>query len=884
MLIIVDEPEEDLPAMNSTHRRAALLAGVALVATLITVPPQADAEPPLAALLTEAEAMQQATTTGQPVQVTALTTETQLIEALPTGDFRATITALPERVQNPEGEWEDIDLTLESSGGRLEPVAALGGATLEDGGGNLLARIEDGQNYFSLTWPTTLPTPVVDGENVLYPDVLPGVDLVARTTAGGGIATYVVVKTPAAAQHDQIRTLTYGWSASPGLTLDASINGLTVTNAAGDAVFKAPGLAMWDSSTLPVSSRTPLAAALEGGDGNREQLDAHVDGNTLQIPTNSSYFEAPSTVYPVVIDPSVDRPYHNWAMVWSNGQTFIGSTTEHARVGYDGWSDNKISRAYYNFDILAVKGKVIKTATLVHRNIHSPNWTCNLGSNGPGVNLYTSQPILSTISWSNQPSALVYQGVSNTAHGHSSVCPGYSRAEWPVTAGVVASQASGALTVMLKSADETNREGWRQYDNIVGSLPAVTIEYATTPNTPLGVIVAERYNRTPYTAAKTVTLSAQVTSADTTDNKVYARFAMTGVSTTYQNSGYVTGSGTVSISWVPPAEGLYALKVSACSNNGGGCSPLSTAYNLTVDWTKPAAPTISGDTTPQASTATSYTIKSTSSDTIEYKWGVANPPTTTVTGTSTGITVSLKPPFGPSSIYAYAIDRAGNQSTTRQLDIKAGGKQALAHRYTFDAKSGADTGDTLIPLPLTANATLASANWVQGSYVQPYTNTGQAFAPGGGTLALINTSSDTGLDTRDPFTISAWVYPTDADLTGQYSIAWLTNKSDTIAFCLGITNGYWTARVGDQTITGPAAAPNDWQYVGVSYDGSGRADLYVLGIDTQHVSTTVAERTGSRFGIGASPTKPAINGAVDHLRIWSTYQARAQFNQTSTEA
>lgn len=50
---------------------------------------------------------------------------------------------------------------------------------------------------------------------------------------------------------------------------------------------------------------------------------------------------------------------------------------------------------------------------------------------------------------------------------------------------------------------------------------------------------------------------------------------------------------------------------------------------------------------------------------------------------------------------------------------------------------------------------------------------------------------------------------------------------------ISITNGSWTASVGDTTIIGPAARPGRWAYIGVSYDGVGRANLNIDLDDTQ---------------------------------------------------
>lgn len=838
--------------------------------------PEADGpEAGVPATPAEAEALARAKASGTTVPVDASTTQTSLVAARPDGTLEATITPAPAQVKQ-NGAWTPVDQDLTRTAGRLAPRAGAVDASLEAGGGTVLARLADDQGrWFQLAWPTVLPTPVVTGDTAVYRDVTPGVDLVARAT-GTGVATYLVISSASAADADVVANLAYTWSASPGLSLNASREGLQVTDGEGDLVFTAPGLAMWDSSDLPASARSDTAAvATTGGDGHRRQLETTVTGHIINIGVDTAMLDDPGTVFPVAIDPAMTVGQGAWTMVWNNGQTFWGSAEE-ARVGYDGWSDNKVSRVYYRFNLASLAGRVIASATLAHRNTHSPNFDCNLATYGPGVQAWTTDPISSATTWSKQPAAKILQSTATVAHGHSGSCPGYSRTEWNVTQGVKGYQTTGAMTLMLRSANESNRDGWRRYATIAGQAPALTVVYHVTPSTPTRANVAPLYNNTPYTSAKTLTLSAAIASGDKTDSKLYAKFGVSpygsGTWTTF-NSGYITGAGTVNATWKPPKEGAYSYRVQACSNSGGGCSGWSGSYAVTADWTAPATPAISGPANPTANQATGYTFSSPTSDVTGYRWGITNPPGTAVPGTSAGVTVNLKPPLGPTTLYGLAVDRAGNQSPTAHLDLKAAGTQTLAHKWLLDG-DGTDTGDpaVLFNLPLDGSGT---GLWTGGVTPPGCPEAqGQAFRPGGQNVRLLD-GSGAGLISTEAFTVASWIRPESADLAaGEHFALWYTAPGKR-AFMISIKDGHWTASVGDATITGPAAEADTWAYVGIAYDGAGRANLYVDLDDDTYQATGITPAQGTTLAIGWGGT--TWTGAIDKVTIHTTYQEQATF-------
>ncbi|MGX1248386.1 hypothetical protein RKD48_000897 [Streptomyces ambofaciens] len=60
-----------------------------------------------------------------------------------------------------------------------------------------------------LTWPGTVPAPVIDGSRALYPEIFPGADLVL-TADDDGFAQLVVLKNRQAAADPRAKALAYG--------------------------------------------------------------------------------------------------------------------------------------------------------------------------------------------------------------------------------------------------------------------------------------------------------------------------------------------------------------------------------------------------------------------------------------------------------------------------------------------------------------------------------------------------------------------------------------------------------------------------------------------------------------------------------------------------
>ncbi|KGN29202.1 hypothetical protein N802_15330, partial [Knoellia sinensis KCTC 19936] len=373
-----------------------------------------------------------------------------------------------------------------------------------------------------LAWEGDLPTPELDGTKATYPEVLPGVDLVAKAGVDG-VSTYLVVKTREAATNPRVKDLRYKVVGSASQARGAGTGG-EIRDAAGAVKFRVQRASMWDSKGVPAGVESHERVA-PGQAARAVEVPVEASADTLAVNVDEAFLQAPDTVYPAIIDPeiSVAREYTYWVAVQSNGTEYYNSSTEHARVGYQGWSSPYFtSRSFYNFNTSALYGKVIGSATFSHKLIHSANWDCNAATYGPGVTLGVTGAIGSSTVWPG-PAWTATIGTNAKAHGDSGICSGYDVVEWNAKAAVqtyAADVSKPTLTLGLKSSNESNRDGWRKFDNDATlNYPLLSVTYNSLPNAPgaPSLVGATGTGKSNYWVdARQVTLKATVTDPDGT--------------------------------------------------------------------------------------------------------------------------------------------------------------------------------------------------------------------------------------------------------------------------------------------------------------------------------------------------------------------------------
>ncbi|MEV7340328.1 DNRLRE domain-containing protein [Streptomyces sp. NPDC093544] len=293
------------------QRTIALACAAAIAATGLTYAgirladpePQTTSPAPSAArAVSESDAITEAAKSGEAVEVTSLRTPDTTTWARPDGQMARRIYVSPIRAK-VDGVWKPIDRSLhrtsrgwepaatntgmvfsagsESEGGREERasrgtvrrVALLKTTTADDAvavadaeADSPLVTLHSDGHDIQLTWPGPIPQPIIDTNRALYPEILPGADLVL-TADDDGFSQLLVVKTRAAAADPRVTQLAYGLS-SPTLTFRLSpVSGIvSAENRDGDEVAMSPSPVMWDNAGNP--------AVTDGGVGATAQPTA----------------------------------------------------------------------------------------------------------------------------------------------------------------------------------------------------------------------------------------------------------------------------------------------------------------------------------------------------------------------------------------------------------------------------------------------------------------------------------------------------------------------------------------------------------------------------------------------------------------------------------
>lgn len=241
--------------------------------------------------MTEATALAEAAKSGRSVEVTAARTVTSTTFARPDGLMTKQLHSSPIRAE-VGGEWTAIDTALKRTKSGWEPkatnthmvfsagskarlekrisrgtvrrVSLLESApqTASDTSTPLVTLHVDGHDI-QLTWPGTVPAPIIDGPRALYPEIFPGADLVL-TADDDGFAQLIVLKNRQAAADPRAKELTYGL-ASPDLSfrLDPSSGILGVEDADGAEIATSPTPLMWDSNGAPAVTGGSVGASAQ---------------------------------------------------------------------------------------------------------------------------------------------------------------------------------------------------------------------------------------------------------------------------------------------------------------------------------------------------------------------------------------------------------------------------------------------------------------------------------------------------------------------------------------------------------------------------------------------------------------------------------------------
>ncbi len=487
----------------------------------------------------EATAMSEALHSGQEVLVETATTATSLTWALPSGEWRTTTHATPQRAKDATGRWAPIDTTLTRAdkapdglgirpvnapaplrffGGNptqpdAAPTAALSGQSMRlvantrtEPADTPLAEVEIDGHTVTYLWPGPLPEPVLDGPRALYPEVRPGVDLLLVAREEGGFGQLLIVKSRAAATIDAVRSPTYGLiSPTAVFRHDESTGGIQIFDgASGLEISSMPTPFAWDSSGQEPASpqparRTAVATSADvlnlsglsgvepgarhapmpirlDGDGSGD-VRLHLDAAATGLLTDEN------ALFPLFLDPTMNSGTQAWATVYKqhpstntwNGTNFNSGSTD-ARVGHE-QNTPLTARSFWRMGFLSsMKGAAVSSAKFKVLNNHS--WNCTARQ----MELWRTGSISSGTTWNKQPTWAEVQQKLSFAYGYGSSC-----ADDYVSFDVKKAAQDGAdsgwsnVTLGMRATSESDTLTWRRFKVSTAEL---TVVYNTPPKEP----------------------------------------------------------------------------------------------------------------------------------------------------------------------------------------------------------------------------------------------------------------------------------------------------------------------------------------------------------------------------------------------------------------
>ncbi|GAA1392372.1 hypothetical protein GCM10009639_23880 [Kitasatospora putterlickiae] len=221
------------------------------------------------------DAIGTAKSTGKPVVVESMTTESSRTVANPDGTLTTTDNSAPVRTKR-SGNWTDLDATLRANpDGTLAPAVSATPVTFSGGGSGPMATLatEDG-GKISFDAPFALPKPTLNGATATYPEVLPGVDLQLTALPDGGWRDVIVVRTAAAAANPALKTLRFPLKAE-GLNVSTTDAGeVEVKDDHGTVRFHSSRALQWDSSRPAPASASAKSSATGRSAAARNDPDA----------------------------------------------------------------------------------------------------------------------------------------------------------------------------------------------------------------------------------------------------------------------------------------------------------------------------------------------------------------------------------------------------------------------------------------------------------------------------------------------------------------------------------------------------------------------------------------------------------------------------------
>lgn len=414
----------------------------------------------------------QAVSSGQPVEVSSVTTPTQLVTALPDGSFQLQSDTVPVRVETAVG-WEpvDTDLVYDSQSNTWGPRLVSASVRFSGGGRGVVAEIsrESGE-WLTETWNYgSLPKPTVEGPTATYHNVFPGVDLHLTATATG-LSQVLEITSASAAADPRLDDFTIPVD---GADLEELADGSISAVVDGEEAFVGGSPQWWDSSDKKADENEPgLTSVIRSVP--QEVADSEV---SLQI---GDLATTPGLVFPVFVDPDWSTgAQHTWYTDrrYPTTSYLDGQNSSILRLGYNTISEVNLSRAFWEFNTAPIVGKHVLAAQFSGRKI--------AGQCRP-TQMWRYGPVGAGFTWNQDPGAW-NQHLDTQVVGQGSSCSTNATVGFNAVGGAAwAATGSNVLQLGFRAENEgdaATRTHWERGATL-------TVNYNSVPNAPSGASVA----------------------------------------------------------------------------------------------------------------------------------------------------------------------------------------------------------------------------------------------------------------------------------------------------------------------------------------------------------------------------------------------------------
>jgi len=429
------------------------------------------------------------------------------------GTVTTDVAGSPVRVRDDSGRfgWRDLDYTLKfASDGSVQPVSGLYPLTLSGGGAASEVAVSglvsvSGSNGLQIGfgWSGALPKPALVGECALYADVLPVTDIRVCLTANGFEQFFILKSKPTT---EVLNALALPLNLSHATVVADDAGGFSFKDASGGVVGSVPTPTVEDSADLPIPDATVLQPEITPGP------IAGSASPVMRMNLDAAYFDDPSLVYPVVVDPQVSLGSNFTTYVSSANATTDYSASSQLIVGTNDAGVSKY-RSFLNFDGSAFAGSTVTSAKL-------SIWLNNSASCTPAAyTVYAAKPASSATRWGVQPTIYTnYATTVSSAAGFSGSCLAALQ-NIDVTSAIAAEAKSNWSTAGLTiRASETSSSGWKRFNssNAASNKPSLSVTYNHVPviTANPGVVGGVNVGSSVYTGDVKPTFTATASDSD----------------------------------------------------------------------------------------------------------------------------------------------------------------------------------------------------------------------------------------------------------------------------------------------------------------------------------------------------------------------------------